>query len=86
LARRYSHTSEPLDDLATPTPALARSWEIIRLRFEEDLTQREIGELVGCSQMHVSRILRDALRRLREPPTTPGWSSTDRQPKPASAI
>ncbi|HEX5617633.1 MAG TPA: SigB/SigF/SigG family RNA polymerase sigma factor [Solirubrobacteraceae bacterium] len=44
----------------------ARSWEVIRLRFEEDLTQREIGELVGCSQMHVSRIIRDALRRLRE--------------------
>jgi RNA polymerase sigma-B factor len=44
----------------------ARSWKIVRLRFEEDLTQREIGELVGCSQMHVSRILRDALRQLRE--------------------
>ena len=28
--------------------------------------QREIGERVGCSQMHVSRILRDALVQLRE--------------------
>ena len=44
----------------------ARSREVIRLRFEEDLTQSEIGELVGCTQMHVSRILRDALRQLRE--------------------
>jgi RNA polymerase sigma-B factor len=44
----------------------ARSREVIRLRFEEDLTQREIGERLGCSQMHVSRILRDALRRLRK--------------------
>ena len=43
-----------------------RSWEVVRLRFQEDLMQREIGERVGCSQMHVSRILRDALTRLRE--------------------
>jgi RNA polymerase sigma-B factor len=39
--------------------------EVIRLRFEEDRVQREIGERVGCSQMHVSRILRVALRRLQ---------------------
>ena len=43
-----------------------RSWEVLRLRFHEDLRQREIGERVGCSQMHVSRILRDALAQLRE--------------------
>lgn len=43
-----------------------RSWEVVRLRFHEDLMQREIGERVGCSQMHVSRILRDSLTRLRE--------------------
>lgn len=42
-----------------------REREILRLRFEEELMQREIGERVGCSQMHVSRILRDALRRLQ---------------------
>jgi RNA polymerase sigma-B factor len=41
-----------------------REREIIRLRFEEDRIQREIGERVGCSQMHVSRILREALDRL----------------------
>ncbi|HWM10380.1 MAG TPA: SigB/SigF/SigG family RNA polymerase sigma factor [Solirubrobacteraceae bacterium] len=43
-----------------------RDWEVVRLRFQEDLMQREIGDRVGCSQMHVSRILRDALTRLRE--------------------
>jgi RNA polymerase sigma-B factor len=43
-----------------------RSWEVVRLRFQEDLLQREIAERVGCSQMHVSRILRDAVARLRE--------------------
>jgi RNA polymerase sigma-B factor len=39
---------------------------IVRLRFERDLTQREIGDIVGLSQMQVSRILRHALARLRE--------------------
>jgi RNA polymerase sigma-B factor len=43
-----------------------REKEILRLRFVEDLVQREIAERVGVSQMHVSRILRDALRRLAE--------------------
>jgi RNA polymerase sigma-B factor len=42
-----------------------RDREIVRLRFEEDLTQLEIGQRVGLSQMHVSRILRDALATLR---------------------
>ncbi len=37
---------------------------VLRLRFEEDLTQREIGRQVGVSQMQVSRIMRKALRRL----------------------
>ena len=34
---------------------------IRRLRYSEDLLQREIAERVGCSQMHVSRILREAV-------------------------
>jgi RNA polymerase sigma-B factor len=38
-----------------------RDREVIHLRFTEDLLQRQIAERVGCSQMHVSRILRDAL-------------------------
>ena len=43
----------------------AREREIVRLRFEEDLTQAEIGERVGLSQMQVSRILRQAIERVR---------------------
>jgi RNA polymerase sigma-B factor len=45
---------------------------VVRLRFERDLTQREIGEHVGLSQMQVSRILRSSIARLRECARTPG--------------
>jgi RNA polymerase sigma-B factor len=41
-----------------------RAREILRLRFQEDLLQSEIAEQVGCSQMHVSRIIRSSLERL----------------------
>jgi RNA polymerase sigma-B factor len=41
-----------------------RAREILRLRFSEDLLQSEIAERVGCSQMHVSRIIRTSLERL----------------------
>jgi len=37
---------------------------ILSLRFEHDLTQAEIAERVGVSQMHVSRLLRRSLDRL----------------------
>ena len=43
----------------------------VRLRFHEDLTQAEIGKRIGCSQMHVSRILRAALAELANPAATP---------------
>jgi RNA polymerase sigma-B factor len=42
-----------------------RERNIVRLRFEHDLTQAEIGTRVGISQMQVSRILRRSLARLR---------------------
>lgn len=43
----------------------ARDRAILRLRFAEDLTQTEIAEAVGISQMHVSRLIRRALGTLR---------------------
>ncbi len=43
-----------------------REREILYLRFGEDLTQSEIAERVGVSQMQVSRLLRRSLQRLRE--------------------
>ena len=39
---------------------------ILHLRFVEDLTQVEIAERIGISQMHVSRLLRRALDSLQE--------------------
>lgn len=42
----------------------AREQTILRLRFIDDLTQSEIAERIGVSQMHVSRLLRRSLDRL----------------------
>jgi RNA polymerase sigma-B factor len=39
---------------------------ILHLRFAEDLTQSQIAERVGVSQMHVSRLIRKALQDLRD--------------------
>ena len=43
-----------------------RDRELLRMRFEEDMTQSEIAAVVGCSQMQISRLLRRALAKLRE--------------------
>jgi RNA polymerase sigma-B factor len=43
----------------------AREREIVELRFFDNLTQSEIAKRIGLSQMHVSRLLRAALERLR---------------------
>ena len=59
-------TIERLMRVITP-----REREVLRLRFAEDLTQAEIGEHVGVSQMQVSRILRQAVARLRTYATVP---------------
>jgi RNA polymerase sigma-B factor len=54
---------------ASIEPTLAdiseRDRTILHLRFVEDMTQSEIADRVGVSQMHVSRILRNTLERLR---------------------
>jgi len=43
----------------------ARERRVLTLRFLEDRTQTQIAELIGVSQMQVSRILRGALEKLR---------------------
>jgi RNA polymerase sigma-B factor len=42
-----------------------RDQEVLRLRFEYDLTQTEISNRIGVSQMQVSRLIRQSLARLR---------------------
>ena len=62
-------------ELAESRDAIAASWrtlpkserQVLELRFMHDLTQREIGALIGYSQMHVSRLLKRALQRLETP-------------------
>jgi RNA polymerase sigma-B factor len=48
--------------MSTVTP---RERDVLRMRFEQDLTQAEIGAVIGVSQMQVSRIIRQAIARLR---------------------
>jgi RNA polymerase sigma-B factor len=43
-----------------------RERRVLTLRFVEDQTQTQIAELIGVSQMQVSRILRGSLEKLRE--------------------
>jgi RNA polymerase sigma-B factor len=43
----------------------ARSRQVLRLRFQLDLKQREIGAILGVSQMHVSRLIRQSLEQLQ---------------------
>jgi RNA polymerase sigma-B factor len=57
------------EERATLEPLMGRISErertVLRLRFGDDLTQAEIGERIGVSQMQVSRLIRQALVRLR---------------------
>ncbi|SCE39029.1 RNA polymerase, sigma 37 subunit, RpsB/SigB [Streptomyces sp. ScaeMP-e83] len=43
-----------------------RDREIVRMRFGQEMTQAQIGEHLGISQMHVSRLLSRLLTTLRE--------------------
>ena len=74
-----------VDELLTLTAALrelsARERVVLRLRYVEELSQADIGQHIGVSQMQVSRLLRQALAKLEEsvllnpaasgPPTRP---------------
>ena len=60
-------------ELVADRDAIASSWKalpdmersVLELRFTHGLNQREIGERIGYSQMHVSRLLRRALNQLQ---------------------
>ena len=54
---------------ATIAPTLKalspRERQILHLRFVEDMTQSEIADRIGVSQMHVSRLIRQSLEQLQ---------------------
>jgi RNA polymerase sigma-B factor len=60
---------ELIEGRASIGPALKalpeRERLILHLRFVEELTQSEIGQHIGVSQMHVSRLIRRALEQVR---------------------
>lgn len=49
-----------------------REKEIIKLTFLEQLSQKEVGDILGISQMHVSRIQRKAIKKLQDVITASG--------------
>jgi RNA polymerase sigma-B factor len=57
-------------DIETVRPLIAalpeRERKVLALRFAGDMTQDEIAQLLGYSQMHISRLLTRALNTLRE--------------------
>ena len=59
-----------IDDKLSVRPLLrdlpGRDREILAMRFVRDMTQSQIAERIGCSQMQVSRILRRILNQLAE--------------------
>ncbi len=72
VAETLGETDERLaliEDRASIGPALKtlpeRERLILHLRFVEELTQTEIAQRIGVSQMHVSRLIRRALERIR---------------------
>ncbi|MCF3136440.1 RNA polymerase sigma factor SigF [Streptomyces olivochromogenes] len=64
------HGLRLVEDFQSLAPLMAelsdRDREIIHLRFVEEATQAEIGERLGCSQMHVSRLIKRIIARLRQ--------------------
>jgi RNA polymerase sigma-B factor len=64
LEMQQAEARASLDTLMSALPR--RSQFVLRLRFHEEMTQREIGVVIGVSQMQVSRILRESIDRLRQ--------------------
>ncbi len=64
------HQYEVTEDRAVLAPGFraldARERRILHLRFFDGLTQSQIAQQVGISQMHVSRLIRRALEKIRE--------------------
>jgi RNA polymerase sigma-B factor len=64
--RHYELVDETVTISAAAHHLSARERRVLALRFVKDMTQTQIAQEIGVSQMQVSRILRRALNRLRE--------------------
>jgi RNA polymerase sigma-B factor len=53
----FGHMTSDLD---------SRARTVLQLRFDDDLLQTDIAERIGCSQIHVSRIIRSSLETIRD--------------------
>jgi RNA polymerase sigma-B factor len=81
-------------ELAEDRQALAAGWirlsdterEVLGLRLLRDLTQREISQRIGCSQMHVSRLLRKTMLHLDATTHDAGVSAVDQIGNPDAAM
>jgi RNA polymerase sigma-B factor len=62
----YQRVEDGLTISAAAEQLSPRDVKALELRFRQDLTQSEIAEQLGISQMQVSRILRRALDSMRE--------------------
>jgi RNA polymerase sigma-B factor len=64
------HQYEVSEDRAVLAPGFKaldeRERKILQLRFFDGLTQSQIAQQVGISQMHVSRLIRRSLEKIRE--------------------
>lgn len=90
LTNTLGHT-EPRFEQFTESHSLAphlaalppRERRIMIMRFYQDMTQTQIAEKIGISQMHVSRLLSATLTALRDAVDTPPATPRPRPPRPA---
>jgi RNA polymerase sigma-B factor len=66
LDSRYQLTEDLLAIRSSIDFLPMREREVVKMTYIDGLTQREIAERIGCSQMHVSRIHAKAIATLRE--------------------
>ena len=64
------HEYEAVEDRAVLAPGVktldGREQRVLQLHFYEELTQSQIAQLIGMSQMSVSRLIRSALEHIRQ--------------------
>src|SRR5207344_784737 len=77
------HQYEVSEDRALLAPGFKlldeRERKILQLRFFEGLTQSQIAQQVGISQMHVSRLIRRSLEKIREEIASEGLEEPPRR-------